>query len=103
MNSKLTLLRVLGNAYTSEERCVAAGYDNGDVKLFDLKTMSVRWETNLKNGVRPTQRYIPMLNRVTAVRVLCFDNASASSLGSLLDFMPVFYRFVMSSLTGKIS
>ncbi|XP_032669570.1 WD repeat-containing protein 92 [Odontomachus brunneus] len=40
-----------GNAYNSEERVVAAGYDNGDVKMFDLKMMSVRWESNLKNGV----------------------------------------------------
>lgn len=40
-----------GNSYNSEERVVAAGYDNGDVKMFDLKTMSVQWESNLKNGV----------------------------------------------------
>ena len=40
-----------GNSYNSEERVVAAGYDNGDVKMFDLKTMSVLWESNLKNGV----------------------------------------------------
>jgi len=40
-----------GNAYTSNERVVCAGYDNGDVKLFDLRTMSIRWETNIKNGV----------------------------------------------------
>lgn len=40
-----------GNSYNSEERVVAAGYDNGDVKMFDLKAMSVRWESNLKNGV----------------------------------------------------
>ncbi|XP_055334847.1 dynein axonemal assembly factor 10-like isoform X2 [Paramacrobiotus metropolitanus] len=40
-----------GNACSPEERCVAAGYDNGDIKLFDLRTMSVRWETNHKNGV----------------------------------------------------
>ncbi|XP_066849500.1 dynein axonemal assembly factor 10 [Anser cygnoides] len=40
-----------GNAYTQEERVVCAGYDNGDIKLFDLKTMSLRWETNIKNGV----------------------------------------------------
>jgi len=25
-----------GNAYNAEERCIAAGYDNGDVKIFDL-------------------------------------------------------------------
>jgi len=40
-----------GNAYNSEERCLAAGYDNGDVKLFDLKTNSLRWDTNVGNGV----------------------------------------------------
>lgn len=40
-----------GNSYNDEERIVAAGYDNGDVKLFDLKMNKVRWETNLKNGV----------------------------------------------------
>lgn len=40
-----------GDSYNAEERCVVAGYDNGDIKLFDLKTMSVRWETNIQNGV----------------------------------------------------
>lgn len=30
---------------------MAAGYDNGDVKLFDLRTQTMRWETNVKNGV----------------------------------------------------
>ncbi|CAF1171972.1 unnamed protein product [Rotaria sordida] len=40
-----------GNAFNSSERVVCSGYDNGDVKLFDLRTMSIRWETNIKNGV----------------------------------------------------
>ncbi|CAL8086672.1 unnamed protein product [Calicophoron daubneyi] len=40
-----------GHAYNSQDRCLAAGYDNGDVKLFDLRAMKVRWETNVKNGV----------------------------------------------------
>lgn len=40
-----------GNSYNVDERCVCAGYDNGDIKLFDLKTMSLCWETNIKNGV----------------------------------------------------
>jgi WD40 repeat protein len=40
-----------GNSYNMEERCLVAGYDNGDVKMLDLKTNSVRWETNIKNGV----------------------------------------------------
>ncbi len=30
---------------------MAAGYDNGDVKLFDLKNQMFIWDTNLKNGV----------------------------------------------------
>ena len=40
-----------GNSYNDEERCVVAGYDNGDVKLFDLRTQSVRWEKNYNNGI----------------------------------------------------
>lgn len=40
-----------GDSYNAFERAVASGYDNGDVKLFDLRNMSVRWETNLKNGI----------------------------------------------------
>lgn len=40
-----------GNSYNDEERVVAAGYDNGDVKIFDLRTNSLRWETNLGNGI----------------------------------------------------
>uniref|UniRef100_H2YR18 Rae1 protein homolog n=1 Tax=Ciona savignyi TaxID=51511 RepID=H2YR18_CIOSA len=35
----------------NEDRCVCAGYDNGDVKMFDLRTMALKWETNVKNGV----------------------------------------------------
>ena len=41
-----------GNSFSDVERCVCAGYDNGDVKMFDLRTMTQRWETNIKNGVR---------------------------------------------------
>ncbi|KAL3873985.1 hypothetical protein ACJMK2_037059 [Sinanodonta woodiana] len=40
-----------GHAYNKHDRCVCAGYDNGDVKLFDLRNMSLRWETNINNGV----------------------------------------------------
>jgi len=43
-----------GNSFNDEERCVCAGYDNGDVKLFDLRTNSVRWETSSKNGITST-------------------------------------------------
>ena len=40
-----------GNSYNQEERCIAAGYDNGDIKLFDLRTNCLRWDTNVSNGV----------------------------------------------------
>eukprot|EP00163_Fabomonas_tropica_P034402 TRINITY_DN94_c0_g1_i15.p1 TRINITY_DN94_c0_g1~~TRINITY_DN94_c0_g1_i15.p1 ORF type:complete len:355 (-),score=68.34 TRINITY_DN94_c0_g1_i15:694-1758(-) len=40
-----------GNAYNESERSVLAGYDNGDVKMLDLRTNSLVWETNVKNGV----------------------------------------------------
>lgn len=42
---------MLGNSYNNQERTLAAGYDNGDVKLFDMRNMSLLWETNVKNGV----------------------------------------------------
>ncbi len=31
-----------GHAYNQHDRCLAAGYDNGDIKLFDLRAMKVR-------------------------------------------------------------
>lgn len=40
-----------GNAFSQDERCVCAGYDNGDVKLFDLRTMNQRWDCNVRNGI----------------------------------------------------
>lgn len=40
-----------GHSYNKHDRCVASGYDNGDIKLFDLRNMSLRWECNVKNGV----------------------------------------------------
>ena len=45
------LLTVAGHAHNAHDRYVCAGYDNGDIKLFDLRKMAVRWETNVKNGV----------------------------------------------------
>lgn len=40
-----------GHAFNQSDRCVCAGYDNGDIKLFDLRNMALQWETNIKNGV----------------------------------------------------
>lgn len=44
-----------GNSYNNEERSILAGFDNGDVKLFDLRTNTMRWEANCKNGVTSVQ------------------------------------------------
>lgn len=40
-----------GNSYNNEERCVCSGYDNGDIKLFDLRAMKILWETNVSGGI----------------------------------------------------
>ena len=40
-----------GNAHNDSERSLVAGYDNGDVKMFDLRTRSEYWSENVKNGV----------------------------------------------------
>ncbi|KAJ8979744.1 hypothetical protein NQ317_004731 [Molorchus minor] len=68
-----------GNTYNNEERVVAAGYDNGDIKIFDLNTMKVRWSKCVKNGVVGLQfdrKNIPM-NKLVATtlesKIHCFD------------------------------
>lgn len=50
----------VGHAFNDQDRCVCAGYDNGDIKLFDLRNMSLRWETNIKNGVRVTATWFQL-------------------------------------------
>lgn len=40
-----------GNSYNLDERTIVAGYDNGDVKIFDLNKNELLWDTNLSNGV----------------------------------------------------
>lgn len=40
-----------GNSFSETDRVIAAGYDNGDVKLYDLRTMKILHEFNCSNGV----------------------------------------------------
>ena len=40
LNSQSSFLT--GNSFNDEERCVACGYDNGDVKLLDLRMNKIR-------------------------------------------------------------
>lgn len=36
-----------GNSYNDQERVIASGYDNGDVKLFDLRANKLLFDTNV--------------------------------------------------------
>lgn len=40
-----------GNSSNSTSKIVAAGFDNGDIKIFDLRAMSIHWETHVSTGV----------------------------------------------------
>ncbi len=40
-----------GNSYSSEDRIVACGYDNGDLKFLDLRIQKLIWECNVNNGI----------------------------------------------------
>lgn len=44
-----------GDSYNNDERSIMAGFDNGDIKLYDLRTNTLRWEDNAKNGVTSIQ------------------------------------------------
>lgn len=57
-----------GNAHSVNDRAVAAGFDNGDIKIFDLRTGKVYWETNVHNGVCSIEfdRRDIMMNKVVA-------------------------------------
>lgn len=59
-----------GNSYNSEERILAAGYDNGDIKLYDLRTMKVRWSKCIKNGVSP---FLTIIHNSQPPNLLQFD------------------------------
>lgn len=40
-----------GDSHSDSDRVLVTGYDNGDIKMFDLRTMSLRWETRVSSGV----------------------------------------------------
>ena len=40
-----------GHSHSGSDRLVASGYDNGDLKMFDLRSMALHWETQLPNGI----------------------------------------------------
>ena len=68
-----------GNSFNNEERSIMAGFDNGDVKLYDLRTNTIRWEDNVKNGVTSIQFDRPDIEMNKAVvttlesKFRCYD------------------------------
>jgi WD repeat-containing protein 92 len=44
-----------GNAFSNNQRALSCGFDNGDIKIFDLNAMQLKWEDNCKNGVTHIQ------------------------------------------------
>ncbi|KAG5507113.1 hypothetical protein JKF63_05859 [Porcisia hertigi] len=69
----------LGNSFDPDERVVAAGYDNGDVKIFDLRTQKMLHEMQVTNGVcdlefdRPDIPMNKLLVSSLEGRVRCYD------------------------------
>lgn len=57
-----------GNCYNDQERVLAAGYDNGDIKIFDLRTNYLQWDHNVQNAVCGLQfdRRDAMMNKLVA-------------------------------------
>ncbi len=57
-----------GNCHGVKDRMLASGYDNGDIKMFDLRAMKLFWETRVPNGVCSLQfdRADIEMNKLTA-------------------------------------
>ncbi|KAL5291146.1 WDR92.2 family protein [Megaselia abdita] len=73
-----------GGSKNDFERCVAAGFDNGDLRLFDLRALKVIHEDNLGQGICGLQfdNKIGSMNRLVASTVndglRIYDLSSAS-------------------------
>ena len=45
----------IGNSFSADKRSVLAGYAGGHLQLFDLRTQTRWWETNVGKGVCSVQ------------------------------------------------
>jgi len=95
MGTRACWALAFGNSYDAENRALAAGYDNGDVKLFDLRNLKLYWDENVKNGVTDLEfdrRDIEM-NKLAATtlegHVHCWD---CRTLGKQMEFARVSER-----------
>jgi hypothetical protein len=74
----------LGNSFSDDERCIVAGYDNGDIKLFDLRANAIRYETNVANGEASSMSRVMTCDRrkwrhtvVASIIVIDYDVATS--------------------------
>lgn len=58
-----------GDSFNGNERCVCAGYDNGDIRVFDLRILRLRWQSNVRDGVcslETNNKYEPLQKLVAS-------------------------------------
>jgi len=89
MSTRACWALAFGNSHNASDRTLAAGYDNGDVKVFDLRTEKLWWDENVKNGVTDLEfdrRDIEM-NKLVATTleggIHCWDCRTLSDEGEL--------------------
>ena len=92
-----------------QDRCIVSGYDNGDIKLFDLRTNTIRYETNVANGVWKNAcfilpafsvPYIWPISLVVNENVLIAFNTIVLWLFICLFIFCVYLRRFCSQVTG---
>ena len=62
---------------------IAAGFDNGDVNMFDLRNMKLQWSTNVGNGVCSLQ-YDRMGNYIYKRLIFNQFNQNLSKVGCVI-------------------
>lgn len=82
-----------GNSFNDDERCVVAGYDNGDLKVLDLRMNKLIWEVNVKNGVR----FLVLSGNPTAMHYHSTRTMWTHRCRTIR------YRLLVSSSTARIS
>lgn len=86
---------------------MCAGFDNGDIRLFDLRILRLRWQSNVRNGVcsLETNNKYGRLQKLVAsttfggINVFDFSNESADDQSTVsciskmdADEMPIIQR-----------
>ena len=57
-----------GDSCSDEQRCLLAGYANGDLRLFDLRTNSLRWQARMHDSWKAEYKYCTHPIQLQSVR-----------------------------------